>query len=87
MGIKFGNDWSPSCDYGTELQEELKRRANILDDAINSINKQKKKLVEENENSQITDAIEEILVEVVKRLETNNTELKLKSTQIKKYHG
>lgn len=87
MGIKSGNDWTPSGDYGTPLQEELKRRADILDTAIDSINKQKKKLLEENKNSEITDAIEEILVEVIKRLEANNTELKLKSTQIKKYHG
>lgn len=85
-GIVIGNNWNPSCDYGSQLEEELLKKAENIDAIIDDINKELQNIKNENKNSEVSDAIVELLNGILRKFENTRIQLRNASTSIQKYY-
>lgn len=86
MGIKIGNDWNPSGDYGTTFENELVDKASKIENIINDIKKEQQNIKNNNKNSEVSDTIVEILDGVLKKFENTRIYVKEASGNITKYY-
>lgn len=87
MGIKIGNDWSPSGDYGTQFENELLDKADKIQAIIDEIKKEKQNIKEDNKNSEVSDFVIELLDGVLRKFENTRISVKDASSNIEKYYG
>lgn len=87
MGVKFGNEWSPNGDYGTEFKDELQRMINILEDAISRLKSYKNTLNSNSDNTKLTEPSIEQVDYVINKLLHTIDDLKLEKSCIRTYNN
>lgn len=87
MGIKLGNDWSPSGDYGTQFKDELGNMKLVITDMIEDLNKYKKELDENSENTKITSDAIELIEGMISKLECSRGNLSISISLLRYYDG
>lgn len=87
MELDVGNRWNASCDYGTVFENELLNKAKVLESIIEDIKKELQSIKNENKNSEMSDAITELISGLLGKLESTRIELKDASTRIQKYYN
>lgn len=87
MGVKRGNDWDPSGDYGTEFIKELEIKKELTLTLITNLQKHRSKLEENSENTKILEDTIEIVDMMIRILEQANENLEMSTRRIKLYHG
>lgn len=86
MGIKIGNDWTPSCDYGSEFKNEFDNMKNIITETIQDLNKYKKTIDDNSNNTKITEKSIDTVDSMIRKLEISRSSLDLAKSSIQQYN-
>lgn len=87
MGIKFGNEWYPSGDYGTKFENELDAKAAQIEKIINNIKNERKNIDRNNKNSEVSSMTIELLDRMLSKFNTALITARTASNKIEKFNN